>query len=64
MHLFYSLILPRSRISTVDKERLVVALERNEDYQELADQFGIKRTSVAVSLQNKVLASTTNAMLR
>ena len=37
--------MPRAKISTIYKERLIAAFERNEDYQELAEQMGIKRTT-------------------
>lgn len=37
--------MPRAKISIIDKERLIAAFERNEDYQELAEQIGIKRTT-------------------
>ena len=37
--------MPYNRISAQDKQRLVNAFTRNEDYQELASTLGIKRTT-------------------
>ena len=37
--------MPYQKISKVDKQRLFDSYNRNEDYQELARQMGIKRTT-------------------